>query len=506
MPSIPIPSLPGVASAPSSSVMLDANALSAGTRGAQQFGVGLADAAQSIGSIEQDIQAHINVGILAKEDIERAATAEKVKKFMVANQGNPDSWPGYKQQAWQAYQDGRSARMAGDPSAGVKPWGGAVVQSDTIANNDFISKANVIFDANHQQAKIAESNGYSYQQALDAAKVGLDPKPYLNQMDAAPEEKLKMAEQLSRTVAKMAVDQQIEADPPQALKDLADPAKFPLLDPEERRIAVINASKAQAEGARSIRAGLLNAVADGETPTGDALTAARAQWEHYGLPLKVFDKATTVQKPNDTPAAFRDFSARLALLPPDMGHDDDATAQERFTLGQMSTWFSGPNGTVAKERFEALAKPAAEKKQPSLLDTETGKYVRGQIDATGKAMLRLGEDGQPLETGKQPTQAERNAVGAKLAPALDDFESWLKANSKMNDGQGPDRTQAQKWWGNWQANHVSNDDVANAFGLPISATAKPAASAPAPISPADAAKLPSGTRFYGTDNLWHTRK
>ena len=146
-----IPTISGTA-VPSSplGIKADAGAAMAGARANSQFAGALQQTAQVMAGIVAQRQAHIDRGLLAKEDSIRRKTAAEIQTYMDNNQGTPEAWQKFHDDTWKAYDDGRNARAKG--------WSPQLKSIDDIQTEEFRTESGIRFSTQQNKALIAQAN------------------------------------------------------------------------------------------------------------------------------------------------------------------------------------------------------------------------------------------------------------------------------------------------------------------------------------------------------------
>ena len=139
--------------------------------------------AQVMAGIQAQRQAHVERGMLAKEETIRSKTAAQVQKYMDENQGTPEEWGKEHEKTWKAYEEGRATRS--------KDWSTRLKQEDDIQLESFRSEIGIRFSTQQNTALIRQSNARMEANANDRLDNGdvLGAAQWVNSMNLTPEAK-----------------------------------------------------------------------------------------------------------------------------------------------------------------------------------------------------------------------------------------------------------------------------------------------------------------------------
>ena len=214
-----IPTISGTA-VPSSplGIKADAGAAMAGARANSQFAGALQQTAQVMAGIVAQRQAHIDRGLLAKEDSIRRKTAAEIQTYMDNNQGTPEAWQKFHDDTWKAYDDGRNARAKG--------WSPQLKSIDDIQTEEFRTESGIRFSTQQNKALIVQANARLEANADDKMRNG-DVQGALKSigaMNLTPERKAEKVQQVTSAAAYHNFDLRLstidELPPAQALNEL----------------------------------------------------------------------------------------------------------------------------------------------------------------------------------------------------------------------------------------------------------------------------------------------
>jgi hypothetical protein len=163
MPAIPTISGTAVPSSPSG-VRFDGAGVNAQAQANASMGAAVSQTANVMASIAGRRQAHINQGILAEEDTMRRKTLAEVQTYMDNNQGTPEAWSKYHDEAWKSYEDSRAQRS--------KNWTPELQNADKIRLNDFKSESGIRFSTQQNGALIRQANARIEANADDKMRNG----------------------------------------------------------------------------------------------------------------------------------------------------------------------------------------------------------------------------------------------------------------------------------------------------------------------------------------------
>lgn len=158
----------------------------ADTTGAMMAGQAITDAGRELersalmlNQFAQKKQAAVNRGIMAGEDTRRMETAAAIEQNMQDNPAEPERWEEFGQNAWQAYEQGRTTRSKD------QKWAQDVLDADGIAKEDFYMRASLKLKMATGQGEIRKSNAQIKANAQAHLRAG-DPQAFVDIINGTP--------------------------------------------------------------------------------------------------------------------------------------------------------------------------------------------------------------------------------------------------------------------------------------------------------------------------------
>jgi len=167
---------------------IDQAAAMAPGRAIEGVGQEIRRSAEMLSKIAGDVQNQVNKGILASEETTRMETAAAIDKYMQDNPADPESWTKFREDTIESYKQERQTRME------KNSWGRDVTSADSIANDEFWTRAEISFNAKTNQGMVRYSNARLKANA-DAHLRANNRKGFIkaiNEMDLTEEQRLKM--------------------------------------------------------------------------------------------------------------------------------------------------------------------------------------------------------------------------------------------------------------------------------------------------------------------------
>lgn len=131
-------------------IKADAGRAMAGDMANADMARSMQQTAQVMQGIQMQRQAHVERGLLAKEDTIRNKTAAEVQTYMDNNQGTPEAWGKFHDQTWKAYEEGRSTR--------AKDWTPRLRSADDQQLESFRAETGIHFATKQNTALIRQAN------------------------------------------------------------------------------------------------------------------------------------------------------------------------------------------------------------------------------------------------------------------------------------------------------------------------------------------------------------
>jgi hypothetical protein len=175
MPSIPLVSRNAVQAGPLSRP-IDAEPFMAPGRAMMAMGRAVQESAAMVGEIALRRQAHVNQGILAKEETVRMETAAGIQGYMEANPDKPETWGKYANDTWKGYEQGRAQRQKSES------WAPVVKQVDGSKYANYRAESSIHFSKEQNKALVRQSNARLEANAETKLRAG-DYEGFVEQYD-----------------------------------------------------------------------------------------------------------------------------------------------------------------------------------------------------------------------------------------------------------------------------------------------------------------------------------
>lgn len=419
-----------------SNVRADAGALGAAGAAAVQAGQTVQRGAEFLAKYALEKQAHVNRGILAREETLRGQTAEEVNRYFNDNRDRPETWGEVSNKAWAEYEKGRESRMK------AEKWGTDVAQHDGLQLADFREKFGVRARAEQDKAYVQQANARIYVGAKAALNRGdVDGfKQKMATMNLEPMRRQEMTDSALMAYDTDVANARISGDPFRAAEEGFDDLKT--LSQAQKVSLQFRATKAaniaRAEGMREMAQKVADATnGAGEMPSKEEL---QAEAKRMGISPKFVEALLKPPAKDFDQEAFAEAYNVIAQYDP---QEDNDSRHLAHVVAMVEGYKGG-----AKERLNALLT-----KKLSKEDSLTAPVVKH-----GEKAIRDAFEVGAFGTYKDPTNvkvpidfARRNAAAVDMARAYDLFYDWVKKN--------PNATyeQAAKFVAETQVRHVTQE-------------------------------------------------